>query len=135
MAEDDSNKISIRAIIEIAGFPKEHVDETMKNVVKSLEDTKGLTILKHKTFPVEKIEKMFSTFTEFDLELPNMDAVMAFCFNFMPSSVEFLKGKKNFEPIEVNNIINDTLAQLHKYDMVVKNLRYKVVQLEKQIQN
>ena len=127
-------KVTCRAIIEIAGYPQEHVDKTMQNVVDHLKEQKDLKLLDHKTFPSKKAKEMFSTFTEFDIEFPEFNAVIEFAFALLPSSIEILKGKENFNVLEVTGILNDTLAQLHKYDMVVKNLRLKVMSLEKELQ-
>ena len=132
MAEKDrsTKKLTCRTIIEIAGYPKEYVEETMERVVKTLKEIPKIKVLSHETVPAEQIEKMFSTFTEFDIEFPEFEALMQFCFNFMPSSVEILEGKDTFDVAEVTGILNDMMAQLHKYDMVVKNLRAKVHLLE-----
>ena len=102
----------------------------MERVVKTLKEIPKIKVLSHETVPAEQIEKMFSTFTEFDIEFPEFEALMQFCFNFMPSSVEILEGKDTFDVAEVTGILNDMMAQLHKYDMVVKNLRAKVHLLE-----
>ena len=133
MPKDESKKVVCREIIEIAGFPKEHVDQTMQNVVNHLKKQENFKLLSHKTFPSEKIKEMFSTFTEFELEFPRFDDILDFAFAFLPSSIEILKGKENFNVSEVTGILNDTLAQLHKYDMVVKNLRLRVMALEKEV--
>lgn len=130
---DQENKIIIRSVVEIAGYPESFVDQTMENVAINLRKNEAMTVLEAKKFPTKAIDKMFSTFTEFDLEFKQFDDVLAFCFNVMPSSIEILEGKSSFESTEVVALLNDVLGRLHEYDMVVKNLRANVVLLEKKV--
>ena len=117
--------ISIKAIIEVAGFPKEHIEETMVKVVEKLKQESKVT--KHEVFEAvelkDKLEGFWSTFCDIEMNFNNIEELIRFCFEYMPSSIEILNPEKlNFNNIEVANVLNDLLARLHHYDMLVKNL-------------
>ena len=114
--------IKTRLIIEIAGFPKEHIEETMKAVIEKIKSEKK--VLKYDIFEAEKKDKFFSTFTEIEIEFESLDDLSGFCFDYMPSSIEILSPNKlNIDSKEYENIFNDILAKLHHYDMIIKNLK------------
>ena len=118
-------KIKARAIIEIAGFPKEHVEETMIKVVENLK--KDFVVKSYNVYEAaalkDKMEGFWSTFCEIEIDFEKMDKLIGFCFEFLPSSIEILEPKEfNLKDNEFSNLFNDLLSKLHDYDMVVKNL-------------
>lgn len=126
-------ELTIRAIIEIAGFPEEHVKKTMEMVMDNLSKEKSVQILKKMIAPIEKIEKMWSTFAELELKFENLEEVNDFCFNYMPSSIEIIEPVKlNIDSIEISNLLNDLLAKLHNFTMFIKNLQAENIVLKKE---
>ena len=89
-------ELKIKAIIEIAGFPEDHVKKTMDMVMENLGNEKGITILKKEVAPVKTMDKMWSTFATLELKIDNFTELNDFCFNYMPSSIEIM------EPLKVN---------------------------------
>lgn len=132
MKED---KVKARIVVEIAGTPKEHVEETMKMVIDKLKEFKGVKLLKETTYKAEQVEQlkgMWSSFSDLDIEVDNVEILAAVCFDFMPSSVEILKPEKlEMESKVIMDVFNDLLAKLHQYDMVVKNLNAENILLKK----
>lgn len=119
------DKIDIRAIVEIAGFPKEHIEETMVKVVEKLKQ--DFKVSKQQVYEAvalkDKMEGFWSTFCEIEISFKNVNELIIFCFEYMPSSIEILSPEEiNFKGNEVNSIFNDLLSRLHQYDMIVKNL-------------
>ncbi|MBU2634295.1 MAG: hypothetical protein KJ674_03550, partial [Nanoarchaeota archaeon] len=126
-----NSMIKTRLIVEIAGFPKEHIEETMKRVMEKIKAEKK--VLKYNIYEAEQKDKLFSTFAEVEIEFPNLDELSGFCFDYMPSSIEILSEEKlNMVPKEYENILNDILAKLHHYDMIIKNLKAENMNLKKQ---
>ena len=124
--------LNVRFIIEIAGYPKEHIEETMKGVVEKLKKEKK--VVNFKIFEAEQKEKLFSTFSEIEIDVEDFDELMGICFDYMPSSVEILKPDKfNLESKDFENFINDLLAKLHQYDMIIKNLKAQNMVLNKEL--
>lgn len=128
-------KITIRAIIEIAGFPKEHVEEIMKKVIDNLKS--AFDLKDHKIYEAvalkDKMEGFWSTFSEVEMNFKDINELVIFCFEYMPSSIELLSPEEiKFKSNEMNNLFNDLLSRLHDYDMVVKNLNASNKLLKKQ---
>ena len=118
-------KIKIKTIIEVAGFPKEHVEGTMAKVVEKLK--KEFEVEKNDVFEAvalkDKMEGFWSTFCEVNINFNKMEDLVIFCFEYMPSSVEIIQPEVlNLSNKDMENILNDLLSRLHHYDMLVKNL-------------
>ena len=137
-------KIVAKIIMEMLGAPKEHVDETMKLVVDKMSKDDKFKVLVNKVFPAEEINdsklqgnkkvKFFSTFAESELEFKEIEDLIGFCFDYMPSSVEVLHpdGLRLTLP-NVNNVLNDLIARLHQYDMVLKNIHAQNQLMKKEL--
>lgn len=116
-------RILTRIIIEIVGKPKEHIEETLRVVVNNIKEQKDIKIVEEQLFNAEKQEEMFSTFAELGILFKNMETLVGFCFDFMPSSVEILDPEKlSFKSNNFAGLINDLLARLHQINLkVVQN--------------
>ncbi len=118
-------KIIARIILEVLGSPKEHVDETIKQVIKKLETEKGIRMIKQKTYESEeqKGSKLWSTFSEVELQTESIKKLNELCFTYMPSTIEVIDpAGMELDTSVISEFLNELLARLHKYDMVLKNL-------------
>lgn len=116
-------ELSIRAIIEVLGFPQSHVDEIMKKVIDKLKGEEGIKIVKQQVAPSEKVKEMFSSFAEVEVKIADLGKLNHFCFHYLPSSVEVLDVENvNLSSREFTNYLNDILATIHQYNMIVANL-------------
>ena len=107
--------ITVRAIIEMLGNPKEHLLETIKAYVEKLKQEKDLTVIsEHYEEPVEK-DDLFSTFVEI---------LMWFCYDYMPASVEVVEPEETvYTANEITSFSNEILTKLHTLDMLYKKLK------------
>lgn len=120
----EDGQVLVRTIIEMLGSPKEHIEGTMKQYVKELEEKDAFEIIKKKIEPAELIEekKMYSTFAELEIWFQHTDALIAFCFDSLPSSIEVLEPENmHFPSTTFSNMLNDLQAKLHFLDMSLKN--------------
>lgn len=123
-------KILTRIIIEIVGKPKEHVEKALKIVVGKIKEEKDIEVVEEKTFDAEKQEEMFSTFAELGILFNNLQKLVEFCFDFMPSSIEILDPKKlSFDSNNFAGLMNDLLARLHQmnFKLVQNNAEKKIL--------
>ena len=137
-----AGKILCRAIVEIVGKPKEHVEGAIKMVVEKTEEIEGLKIERKEIAPIkslkdEKLEKtedkiqqlsgeLFSTFAELDLRAETIDPIASFCFEFMPSSIEIMEPEKTEVKLkDISKLLNDILSKIHNADMAVKRLNFE----------
>ncbi|PIN94072.1 hypothetical protein COU54_00480 [Candidatus Pacearchaeota archaeon CG10_big_fil_rev_8_21_14_0_10_31_24] len=110
-----------RTVCEILGRPKEHVEETMNQLVDSIGKKEDFTLMNHEIMPCVEQGKLFSTFVEMEILFKNKEAILGFCFDFMPSSVEILEPTKVEMPNDIFSAwINELQAKLHNVDMIAK---------------
>jgi len=122
-------ELKAKIIIELMGSPKEHIEKTMKLVMDKLDKEEKVKILSFETHePTEvKIQEnlpaLWSSFSDVDISLEGLDALIQLMFFYMPSSIEIYEPEKiEFDLGEINNFLNDISARLHQYDMTIKSL-------------
>ncbi|MBU3941050.1 MAG: hypothetical protein KKH88_03940 [Nanoarchaeota archaeon] len=116
-------KIKANTIIELAGFPKEHIENSMQDVIKKVKELKGIKIIKSETAETKQNKEFFSIFTEFEIEFSDFDSLLIYSFNFMPSSIDILEPENLSIKLEdLQYLLNDLIGKLHQYDMGVKKL-------------
>lgn len=128
----EERRIRTRAVIEILGSPKEHVENTMQLVADKVKE--GFSLLSCEIYDAEEINGLWSSFADVEVNFKDIDQLIMFCFDFLPSSVEIIEPMNfNVKCTEMSNLINDLLARLHKYDMVVKQLNMENTILKKKL--
>lgn len=116
--------IHARCIIEMAGKPKEHIEQTMGALLDTLKENKNIDIISKEIADAEEIkdqEGFFSTFAELELLFKNIPAMVGFCFDYMPSSIEVLAPEEmKFKQRELSQILNELQGKLHTLNSAVK---------------
>tara|TARA_Y100000310_G_C20702941_1_gene831762 strand:- start:11429 stop:11905 length:477 start_codon:yes stop_codon:yes gene_type:complete len=134
---DEKHNIKVRAILEIMGTPREHVDKTMDMVIGKVKECKSIEIFDSKLHDSKEVEgkPFWSKFTEFELGFNNEEDIFGFCFDFMPSSLEILEPSKfSFDKDILEGMYNDLLARLHQYDMMLKNIHSQNLVMKKELE-
>jgi len=123
-----------RLIVEIAGFPEEHITHTLNLVKDKVAEIKGVDLIKADIREPKKIsERMWTGFVELEALMDRLSTLMGICFDFMPSSVEILEPDTIREDAGyLSDVFNDLTAKLHQYDAVAKMLRAKLALKEKE---
>ena len=123
-----------RAIVEVAGKPKQHIEDTMKLVVSKLRKEAGLKVLKAKVHEPEQHDEVFSTFAEIELRFEDFDSILFFCFEYLPSSIEFLEPEAiRVDSVLMNSVFNELLGRLHQVDVRLKDVISANIILEKNL--
>ncbi len=109
-------------VIELMGSPKEHIESLMKEIVENLKKEKDVKVHNEKMSEVAEVKGFWSSFAELEIEVKDIGKLVDISFDYMPSSIEILEPER----IEVDmkymgDFINDLLARLHRYDMLIKN--------------
>lgn len=116
--------IRCRTIIEVLGKPKEYVENSLKEYIGHIKEDSELVVLSEEYSEAKEQGKLWSNFVELDLVIKGTQKLIAFCFDYMPSSLEVLKPEQLImENPELSNFLNDLQARLHSVDMVVKQLK------------
>ena len=117
----EKTHIRCKVIIEILGKPKEHVEKTLRMYVDNIKDDSDLIILNSDFSEAVENEKLWATFVELDMIIKGIPKLIAFCFDYMPSSIEISKPEEFvMRKSSVEDLINDLQARLHDVDMTVK---------------
>lgn len=113
-----------RAICEVLGKPKEHVEKTMGWVVEEAKKMKDATLISHEIAPAKaqgENQAVFSIFAEIEMLFKNKEVLLGFCFDFMPSSIEIIEPEEVNMPNSIFSAwLNELQARLHQIDMVAK---------------
>lgn len=116
--------IRCRAIIEVLGKPKEHVENAIKEYIKHIKEDAELVVLSEDYSEIREQDNLWSKFVELDVVIKGASKLIGFCFEYMPSSVEVIKPESlAFSCSELSNFLNDLQARLHNVDMAVKQLK------------
>ncbi len=130
--ELETKGIRAAMMIEVIGKPPEHLIETLNNIVKQIDEEKGVDIKEKKIKePVlMKDQKDFYTsFAEVEVEVEEILHLARLMFKYMPAHIEIISP----ELIALtnngwNDILNELTRRLHGYDEVAR-----IIQVEKNI--
>lgn len=127
--------IQAKAIIEIAGFPEKHIEETLNLVKDKLVKEKGIKEIKSTVNKPKKIsEKIFSGFIEAEFLVTDQSTIMGIIYDYMPSSIEIIAPEEIKEDtLKLTELLNDLAAKLHLYDAAIKRLTAEKVLLARHI--
>jgi hypothetical protein len=119
-------KVVCRAIIEMMGAPKAHIEETIKLYVDKIKDEyKDIRIIEEFISKAKKQKgnELFNVFAELEMEVSGMENLIWFCFDYMPASIEISDPEELvFSNHDFTAFINDFLTKMHKVDMTLKHL-------------
>ncbi len=121
---DEKTHIRCKVIIEVLGKPKGHVEKALKMYVDKIKQDSDLIVLKEEFADAKEKEGLWATFTELEMVVKGIRKLIAFCFDYMPSSIQVLKPESyNLDRSLIEDFINDMQARLHDVDMIVKKQR------------
>ena len=116
----------VLSIIEIAGHPKEHVEEIMKKLIEKIKGERK--IVKYNIFEAQEANKLFHTFSEVEIEFNTFDELFGFCLDYLPTSIEFMDSKDiTIKREELENGVNDLLMKLQHDNMEIKRLKSQIM--------
>ena len=143
-------KIRALFIYEILGKPPEHIKEALNNLINQIGKNPGIKILNkkvHKPHLIDeektkklgkKVEDLYSTFAETEMEVDSLDIIFKLVVNTLPSNMEILEPSelklKNFE---LSQALAEISIKLHQIDEVAKTLnleRSQLINIVKELQ-
>lgn len=115
----------IRAIVtfEVVGKPKEHVEKSLDRYVENLKGDDRIEVLEDdREEALEHEDGMWSTFSETELLVQNLETFTWLCINFSPASIEILEPNSlSYEDRDLTNWLNDLLAAIHDVSTNYRN--------------
>ena len=124
-----------RIIVEVLGAPKEHVEETLHDVVEKLKQEDGIKVTKDMSYEAEQQQNgLWSAFAEIEYEASTLKRMLEICFDYMPSTFEVLEpAGLEIDTNVIADLFNDLLAKLHRYAMAIKNLQAENILLKESL--
>ncbi|MEK6939237.1 MAG: hypothetical protein AABX31_00770 [Nanoarchaeota archaeon] len=121
-----TKKILFRAVVEVLGKPKEHVDSTLKGYLKKLKENTNYQVLKEDLAELKQHEEseLWMAFAELEIKTPGVTEIIDFCFDYMPSLIEIIEPEElQLDSLVVSSFLNDMQAKLHGVDMLAKQMK------------
>ncbi|MEM3154492.1 MAG: hypothetical protein QW165_02915 [Candidatus Woesearchaeota archaeon] len=119
----EQQPIVVRAIVEIMGAPKEFVHKALLDHVDKIKQD-GLNVQFEKFAEPKAQDNYFTQFVELQIAFKDLEQLLDFCIDSMPSAVEIMSPDKlQLDTAVFEDFINDFQARLHHTDMMLKGLQ------------
>ncbi len=131
----EQQPVVARCIVEIMGAPKEFIAKKLQEHVDKLKQDNLDVQLEKYAEPVQN-DKLFTQFVELQIAFKDVQELLDFCFDSMPSSVEILSPDKlQLDMAYFEQLVNDLQAKLHQTDMMLKGLQAQKQVLDRNAMN
>lgn len=131
-----------RAVIELVGKPKEHIESTMNSYVEKIKGEKDIEVVDVQISDIQKretgeqseemVKDLWMVFAELDMLMKEPMTLTFFCFDYMPASVEIVEpATLSYSNDNLTEFFNDLQARLHQLDLIAKQLKSEVLFLRK----
>ncbi len=119
--------ITFRAVIELLGKPKEHIQDTLQEYIAAIKKNPKYKILVEEIADPSKhgdTEDLWSVYVELEIKANETIDVLHFCFDYMPSVIEILEPQEiTTTDVEFGSFLNDLQTRLHQIDMMAKQIK------------
>jgi len=123
-------------IIEIAGKPPEYIKEVLEKAIEQLEKEEGSKLL-NKNFHEPQLDaekNLYSAFVEVELKINSLPTLVCLILEYLPSSIEIIKpSEMHMQISEVNGLVNDIAAKMHKVTEITRRVGTENFILKKQL--
>ena len=131
-------KLRANVILEILGRPKEHLTQSLNELISKLGSEKGVKIFEkniHEPIKLEETKDLFTTFAEIIIELDSLENYFGIMFAYMPSNIEIVSPEKlTLNNTDLNELASKLMHRLHDYDAITKKALYENSVLVKKLQ-
>ncbi|MBI2448763.1 hypothetical protein HYV49_00525 [Candidatus Pacearchaeota archaeon] len=120
------DKVHTIVTLEILGRPKEYVEQTIKELIDSIE--KEVEVKDKKFFDAKQVEdkNLYTTFTEIEVHFKEISHLIQFVLRYLPSHIEIIEPEHiKLTNSDVNTLVGELTIMMHRYDEVTKGLLYE----------
>ncbi len=133
----EKKKIEMVMILEIIGFPKEHLISSLKDMINLLRIEESVKITDEKISEptlVKDQKQFYTSFAEVNLEVEDMMHLVMLLFKYMPSNIEIITPEQiSLSNSDWSEILSEMTRQLHKYDEIARVLELQKKELGKRV--
>jgi hypothetical protein len=122
---EEKRSVVARAIVNVAGKPKEHVEKAMNLVVENIQKEKEISIIKRKMMKAKKKEEgYFSAVAELEIKCSSSAVLVGFCIDYLPSSIEIIEPEEiSVDSLDMSGLLNDLLSKMHHASLNVGQMK------------
>lgn len=116
-----------QSIIEVVGKPKEHVLETLMNLLKQLSEDERYKIADYDIGKPQKIKEskeLYSAFADVEFAAKDEVALIHFATDYMPATVEVIEpSEMKVQASYTTHMLTEFVGRLHAVDMEFKKVK------------
>jgi hypothetical protein len=135
----DLNNKKIRAIfiLETIGRPPEYLTETLNNLIKNMNEEKGVKVIESKVNPPVQMKNQkdfFTSFAEIEVEAEQFLNIAILMFKYMPAHVEVISPEHiNISNSEMGDLFSELTRRLHGYEELARIMQNEKLILENKL--
>lgn len=126
-------------IFEIMGRPASYIKDALMQLIDKIQVEKGCALQSRKIFEpklVEGQQDIFTTFAEIEIKFDKFEELIRIIFSYLPSHIDIISPQSsNMTNFEVNFMMNNLVASLHRYDEIAKKLMMENNSLKNYVQD
>ena len=134
---DDKQNISAEIILEVIGRPAKHLTETLNNLIKNIDEEKGVSVKSKKINepqPLKENKNFYTSFAEIEIETEEIMYLVLIVFKYMPAYVNIIYPEViGLTNNNWNEILNELTKKLHGYDEIARILQFEHVKMQKKL--
>ncbi len=135
--DEETKNIEAVLIIEIIGRPPEHLVETLKNMIKQIDQEKGVRVVSesiNEPVLMKDQKHFYTTFAEVEIAVDEVLDLAAVLFKYMPAHVEIISPELiALTNAGWNEVMNELIRRLHGYDEIARIIQVEKNALEKRV--
>ncbi|MBR9701663.1 hypothetical protein GOV13_01950 [Candidatus Pacearchaeota archaeon] len=152
LSEQETKGIRAVMILEVLGKPPKHLNETLENLIKQIDEEKHVEVKRKRISEAKKLEDstknlknfdkdqmtsikgFYTNFAEVEVEVEDILNLVILMFKYMPAHIEIVSP----ELIALTNngwgdIMNELVRRLHGYDEIARVLQVERTMLENKL--
>ncbi len=137
--EEITKGIKAAMIIDVIGKPPEHLTETLNDIVKKIDEEKGVRVVEKKIGEPKLMKdqkEFYSNFADIEVEVEEILSLAILMFKYMPAHIEIIYPESIvLDNNGWNDILNELTRRLHGYDEVARVLQVEKSVLEKKLRS
>lgn len=125
----ETKKIKAKAIIQIMGSPKEHIENSMKLYIDKIDEEykKTIKVLSKEIEEAKEAEDnpgTFDVFAEIEMEIEGIQELAWWAIDYMPTSIEIIEPDMvQYRSEHLTGFMNDLIEKLHRIGNELKKTR------------
>ena len=136
-SHEETKGIRAIMIVEVIGKPPKHLTETLNNMIKAIDEEKGVSVQTkklHEPTLLKDQKKFYTAYAEIEVEIDEIMVLTMLLFKYMTAHVEVISP----ELIALTNngwneILNELTRRLHGYDEIARILQAEKGILEQKL--